>query len=257
MPEDTQTAPKKQSSLWEIPATWEDVRGGISSTSDGIVAWGRATERDIQINRVRFAESIGIRPESVVTLEQVHGADNVRVFQKDTGSGFLDPATRLPATDGSFTSESGLVLMTSHADCAPIFLYLPSKHAIGLVHAGWRGTLAGIAAGAARKLCREFDANPEDIYIAVGPMISTVSYEVGADVAAEFVREFGETVVAKVQGKSYLDVFAAIIVDLLRAGVKSARFCPRPPNTFSDPRWSSFRRDGDQAGGMLAYFRLL
>jgi copper oxidase (laccase) domain-containing protein len=88
-------------------------------------------------------------------------------------------------------------------------------------------------------------------------MIATNTYEVGDDVAREFIDKFGPTVVAKLNGKSYLDVFAAIIVDLLGAGVGAARFCPRPPNTYSDPRWSSYRRDGVNAGGMLAYLVLL
>jgi YfiH family protein len=192
-----------------------------------------------------------------VTLEQVHGTRVVESSRSYAGAGFLDPKTRIPATDGHITSERGLVLMTSHADCAPIYFYLPAKQAIGMVHAGWRGTLAGIASEAVRTLCKTYNATPSEIEVAVGPMIATNTYEVGDDVAREFIDKFGPTVVAKLNGKSYLDVFAAIIVDLLGAGVGAARFCPRPPNTYSDPRWSSYRRDGVNAGGMLAYLVLL
>ena len=257
MPEDTQTTSKKQSAVWEIPATWENVRGGISNTSDGVLAWGRAPEADVSANRARLAKRLGVPPGSIVTLEQVHGSRVVSVTKSEGGAGFLDPLTRIPSADGLFTSEQDLVLMTSHADCAPIFFNLPSKRAIGLVHSGWRGTLAGIGSQAVLGMCEKYDASPGEIEVAIGPQIATRSYEVGADVARDFIREFGQTVVAYVNGKSYLDVFAALIVDLLRAGVVSARYCPRPPNTFSEPRWSFYRRDGEQSSGMLAYFTML
>lgn len=103
----------------------------------------------------------------------------------------------------------------------------------------------------------EFGVNPRDLHVAVGPLITTGSYPVGEDVAEQFVVKFGRGVVVRYGERLHLDVFGSIIVDLLRAGVEQARYVPRPPDTFSDTRWSSYRRDGEQAGGMLAYFRLI
>ncbi|MBL0060071.1 MAG: polyphenol oxidase family protein [bacterium] len=256
MPEDTQTVTKKQSALWTIPPNWEGVSGGISDTSDGILAWGRASVADVASNRIKWTEKLGLVHLEAITLEQVHEARVVKVDRTLCGSGIIDPTTRIPSSDGMITNDPAVLLVTSHADCAPIYLYHPGAKAIGLVHAGWRSTLAGIASIAVGEMSREFSLKPEKIQVSVGPMITTSNYEVGDDVAEKFVSKFGPSIIVKLGGKPHLDVFASIIIDLMRTGVATARFCPRPPDTYSDLRWSSFRRDGERAGGMLAYFKL-
>lgn len=256
MPEDTQTVTKKQSALWTIPSDWIGVRGGISDTSDGILSWGRASVTEVALNRIEWAEKLGLDYKNAVALDQVHEARLIRVTHDLRGSGIVDPTTRIPKTDGSITDDPGLLLITSHADCAPVFLYHPDAKAIGLIHAGWRSTLAGIASKAVSEMCREFSLKPEEIQVSVGPTIATRNYEVGEDVAKMFASKFGPSTIVKYGEKTHLDVFASIIIDLLRAGVATARFCPRPPDTYSDLRWSSFRRDGERAGGMLAYFKI-
>lgn len=173
------------------------------------------------------------------------------------GSGFLNPLTRIPDTDGLFTQDPKIALITSHADCAPIFLFHPESRVVGLIHAGWRGTLAGIASAGASRIQEEFGVLLSDLQVTIGPMITTCNYPVGDDVAELFVDKFGPGVIARYGNRPHLDVFAAIVIDLLRAGVSQARVTVRPPDTFSDPRWSSYRRDGEQAGGMLAYIRLI
>ncbi len=254
--EDTQTQPKNQTQDWALPLDWVGVNGGISETSDGSLGWGRAEQNEICRLRTAWALRVGLKPETCVTLEQTHSAHVLRVDLSQAGSGLLDPATRIPDADGIITDDPSVTLITSHADCAPIFLYAPGSRAIGLIHSGWRGTLSGIAARAVSLMKNELAVLPSDLRVAIGPMIGTRHYAVGEDVAGEFANKFGPNVVATFDGKPHLDIFAAIIVDLMRAGVAFARFCPRPPDTFSDARWSSFRRDGQRAGGMLAYFRL-
>lgn len=239
-----------------MPLTWGGVSGGISTTYDGALAWGRGTAAEIAKNRLDWAEKADFIIELTATAEQVHGDQVSPVTEADGGRGFTDPGTRIPATDGLMTCGTRTVLMTSHADCAPLYLYHPQRRAIALVHAGWRGTLAGIGSNAVSAMQREYAVAPEELLVAVGPMISTVNYPVGADVAAQFTEKFGPNVVVKYGDRPHLDVFAALMVDLLRVGVVAARNCPRPPDTFSNPIWSSFRRDGERAGGMLAYFHL-
>ncbi len=257
MPEDTQTVTKKQLALWSTPSMWRGVSGGISDVSDGILAWGRASDADVASNRFEWAERSGLEISDCVTLEQVHGAEILAATSNQRGAGIVDPSTRVPATDGLIARDLGLTLVTSHADCAPIFLYAESAGAIGLVHAGWRGTLAGIASKAVVRMCGEYSLDAQSIQVAVGPTITTVNYEVGDDIAELFTAKFGPSVIVKYGGRPHLDVFASIIIDLMRAGVATARFCPRPPDTYSDIRWSSYRRDGERAGGMLAYFKLI
>ncbi|MCL4305938.1 polyphenol oxidase family protein [bacterium] len=253
---DTQTQPKNQTQGWALPLDWIGVTGGISETSDGSLGWGRAEQDEICRLRTAWALRVGLKPETCITLEQTHSAHVLRVDQSQVGSGFLNPDTRIPDADGIITNDPSVTLITSHADCAPIFLYDPASRAIGLIHSGWRGTLAGIAARAVSLMKDELAVLPSDLRVAIGPMIGTRNYEVGKDVAGDFAGEFGPSVVATFNGRPHLDIFAAIVIDLLRAGVVCARFCQRPPDTYNDRRWSSFRRDGQLAGGMLAYFRI-
>lgn len=195
--------------------------------------------------------------DSIVTPEQTHGSRVFKVDSTNRNLGFLDPRTRIPDTDGLITQDRSIVLMTSHADCAPIYFFNSKSNVVGLVHAGWRGTLAGIASAVVGRIHEEFGVLASDLQVAIGPMITTCNYPVGEDVAELFVEKFGQGVVAYYNNRPHLDVFAAIVIDLLRAGVSQARVTVRPPDTFSDSRWSSYRRDGEQAGGMLAYIRLL
>lgn len=255
--EDSQTRPKNQTVGWQIPSDWLGVTGGISETSDGALAWGRGSVELISANRTKWAERIAIDSSSFVTLEQTHSNRVLCLSAGVSGAGFLEPASRLSNSDGMISADPSTTLATSHADCAPIYFYSKQHRVIGLVHAGWRGTLGGIASEAVRLFATEFTVQPRDLCVAIGPLITTANYPVGDDVAARFAEKFGPGVVARFGDRLHLDIFGSLIIDLLRAGVEQARFVPRPPDTFSDTRWSSYRRDGEQAGGMLAYIRLI
>jgi copper oxidase (laccase) domain-containing protein len=103
---------------------------------------------------------------------------------------------------------------------------------------------------------KEASASPDELKVAVGPMIGTCHYPVGEDVAEQFISQFGPQVVTEFSHHPHLDLYAAIAIDLLRAGVTEHNLGARPPSTFTDPCWSSYRRDGTGAGGMLAFFTL-
>lgn len=97
----------------------------------------------------------------------------------------------LPDTDGLITNLRGVLLTTIHADCLPVYFFDPLKNVIGLVHAGWRGTAAGIAPKAAALMQKEFRSDPADIQVFIGPGISKCCFEVGAEVYEEFKGKWG------------------------------------------------------------------
>ncbi|MBK6765998.1 MAG: polyphenol oxidase family protein [bacterium] len=221
------------------------------------MAWGRGSVEQIAANRARWADQVGLVSAKCVSLEQTHSSRVLSVSDCESGAGFFDPRTRLVSADGLITDDGSVTLITSHADCAPIYLYGDAPRVIGLVHAGWRGTLGGIASTTVALLARQHHVAPRDLRVAVGPLIATANYPVGDDVARAFTDKYGPGTVVRFGDRLHLDIFASIVIDLLRAGVEQARFIPRPPDTFSNSRWSSYRRDGEQAGGMLAYIRLI
>ena len=142
-------------------------------------------EGAVRRNRETVYRHLNLQPGNVVIAEQVHGAAVAVVDGRHAGVGALGPP-ELPNVDALITAVPGLVLGGLFADCVPIYLYDPVRQVIGLIHAGWRGTAAGIAARAVDVMVRTFGTRPEDCLAAMGPAIGPCCYRVGDDVAQKF-----------------------------------------------------------------------
>jgi YfiH family protein len=118
----------------------------------------------------------GLPGVDVVTMRQVHGASVVRVEE---------PVHRIDSVDGLFTERAGIALGVMTADCVPILLVAPEARVAMAVHAGWRGTLAGIAAVAVETVRRELDVSPRSLLVALGPSIGQCCYEVDAPIGTQ------------------------------------------------------------------------
>jgi polyphenol oxidase len=128
----------------------------------------------------RVALAFGVPVRSVVRLHQVHGVHAVIVRRVD----------RLPDTwgtgDASATDHPGVALSVKVADCVPILLADTRTGAVAAVHAGWRGTAAGVAGAAVQAMTSAFGSHPADLVAAIGPSIGPCCYRVGEDVRAVF-----------------------------------------------------------------------
>ncbi len=130
---------------------------------------------DVYANRRRAYGLFGRDTDTVVHAHLVHGTAVAQVTQADNG-------TWLPHSDALITNEPGCALTMNYADCAPILLYDPVRRAIGLGHAGWRGTVADVPGAMVAAMAAEFGSDPGDLLAAVGPSIGPCCYEVGQDV---------------------------------------------------------------------------
>jgi polyphenol oxidase len=159
-------------------------QGGVSEGPYASLNLGARTadaEENVFENRRRAVAAIGGDAATGAMAFQLHGAEVVRAEPQR-----LDRAVRRPPCDGLWTDEPDLTLMLLAADCLPIAL--ASGGAVAVLHAGWRGLLAGIAdAGLA--------ALGGDVHAAIGPSIGPCCYEVGDEVAAPFRARFGADVV--------------------------------------------------------------
>jgi len=143
-------------------------------------------ERDrVYANRRRIYSLYGRDTDTVVHAHLVHGADVARVTQADNG-------TWVEHVDGLITNQPGTVLSMNFGDCTPIFLYDPRRHAIGLGHAGWRGTVVDLPGAMVRAMAEQFGSDPADLVAAVGPCIGPCCYEVGEEVIAAVGAAFAE-----------------------------------------------------------------
>ncbi len=176
----------------------------------------------VEENHRRIFKALGISRSQVVTARQVHGLEVALVDERHAGKVVRD-------ADGLVTSAPGIFLMLRFADCVPVVLYDPVKRAVGLLHAGWKGSIMGIAFRAVELMREAFGSRPEEILAGIGPSIGPCCYEVGEDVAG-LAREFfpDPPLTFTPQGKMHLDLWELNRRWLLRAGVKEveiARLC--------------------------------
>jgi len=169
-------------------------------------------------NRKAFAEAVGVDASRFTTCQQVHGSKVVRVTEELIGSGAFDFANTIADTDALITNIPDVPLMLFYADCVPVLLADVATGAIGLAHAGWRGTVAHIARKTVCAMQEAFGTNPNDVLAAIGPSIGACCYEVD-----DFVRDqasgYEEFFSAKGEGKYQLDLWGMNAKQLLEAGV--------------------------------------
>lgn len=150
--------------------------GGVSAPPFDTLNVSRAVEDDpdaVTENRRRALAAVDWSPERIVSTWQVHGTDVWHAREP-----VIDGRAQ-PRCDVMITDTPGLALFMRFADCTPVLLVDPTRRAVALAHAGWRGTLAGAAARAVQALGETFGSRPEDLRAAIGPAIGPCCYAVG------------------------------------------------------------------------------
>lgn len=183
----------------------------------------------------------GLEQMQLIQPRQVH-KDRIAVIEKRG----KEPM-QLPDTDGMITNVPGVLLTTVHADCLPVCFFDPEKKAIGLVHAGWRGTAAGIASKAVTLMERTYGSRPSDLLVYIGPGISRCCFETGPEVAEEFREKwsFAPEFFEKKGEKYYIDLKGINKRQLTDLGVKASEITVSPHCTCCESElFCSYRRDG-------------
>ena len=205
---------------------------GFSTSALGSVGLTHAPDPlPVLASRRAFARAVGIGDQPLTTAGAVHGSTVARVDE---------PRDVVQGVDGLVTNQKGVALFATYADCYPIVLWDPVKRAAGLAHAGWRGTVAGVARAAVKAMHDEYGSDPGSLRAGIGPGICGRCYEVGGEVASQFDARF---VTPGSGDRSLLDLAAANRAQLEEAGVaeihvlgictKEADFLPshrRAPN---------------------------
>jgi YfiH family protein len=164
-------------------------RGGGTSRAYGGNALNLGFTRDddrasVERNRALLLQALGTETPAwrLITLRQVHSA-----MLHSIASAPEHPL----AGDGLLTRTPGLLLAVQTADCVPVILVDPVRQAIGVFHAGWRGTLRRIVEKGVGEMRRLYDTRPEDLLAAIGPAVHACCYRVGEEVRDAFTSQFG------------------------------------------------------------------
>ena len=176
-------------------------------------------------NRRRLAAGFGARPADFVFAGQVHGAGVQVVGEADRGNGAFSLDDVIPATDALVTRSPGVVLAILTADCVPIVLHDPVAGVLACVHAGWRGTVAGVSAAAVAAM-QTLGCHPADVIAGIGPAIPAARYQVGTDVHRAVTQAFGSAPFIRpdaVPDRWLLDLWSANRLVLTEAGVPASQ----------------------------------
>lgn len=251
------------------------VSEGIFSTMNLSFQRGDNPEHVLE-NYRRIGEILGVSPEKMVTSKQTHTTNIKLVTEKDCGKGVVRPLD-YEDIDGLITSKRGIALVTSYADCVPLYFVDVKGKAIGLAHSGWRGTIQQMGAHMVEAMGKEFGTKPEDLYAAIGPSICQECYEVCEDVAVEFMelekdsgdilQEIAENkflggsgrivVPGKEVGKYQLDLWLANVVIMRKAGIPLEHIAVTDICTCHNPEYLFSHRASNGKRGNLCAFLML
>lgn len=147
--------------------------GSMKVTDDTVL------NKQIERNRDNFLRKLSIKPRSVISADLIHG-NTTEIVTKEKGGQFI------PKTDGLITSEKGVYLSITVADCLPIVIFHPGKEILCLLHAGWRGLESKIIDKALATLQGTYKIDSAELLVGIGPAIGPCHYEVNRELAEKF-----------------------------------------------------------------------
>jgi len=192
-------------------------QGGVSTGIYGSLNCGLGSRDDaenVRQNRALVAQTLGVAPDHLLTLYQIHSATAVVVDKAWEGEA--------AGADALVTRTPGLAIGALTADCAPVLFCDPEARVIAAAHAGWRGALSGIAEATVAAM-EELGASRERMLAVIGPSISQRAYEVGAEYVDRFLAEEPTSSVFFMtddsSGEPHFDLSGYVAERLSRAGV--------------------------------------
>lgn len=232
-----------------VPHCFTTRYGGVSTGSQSSLnlAIGRGdSPENVEKNLRILADALGFDPENYVMTRQIH-SNWVRVVTEKDCSGFFH--RDYPECDALVTNTPGLALLVFTADCTPLLFHDPVTGAVGAAHAGWRGTVGGIAARTVEAMVEAFGCKIENIRAAIGPNIGQCHFETDADVPQAVLEAFGPEAAAFIQQrgeKYYIDLKQVNALCLRRCGVRHIEISENCTYCESDRFWSHRVTRGDR-----------
>jgi hypothetical protein len=229
--------------------------GGISPGSFSSLNVGESagdTRENVVENRKRIFQVFDQSLESIFDVWQIH-SDKVKFTSLPRKSG-----SKHEQADAILTDSKDVSLFMQFADCVPILIYDPKNNIIGIVHAGWQGTVKRIVQNAVKYLTDMFSSDPEEILAGIGPSIGPDHYEVGKNVIIEVddkLKEIRSEILITKNGKTYFDLWKSNELLLIQSGVKNievAGIC----TACNLDEWYSYRMEGQKSGRFGVFMSL-
>jgi purine-nucleoside/S-methyl-5'-thioadenosine phosphorylase / adenosine deaminase len=217
-----------------------------------LAGFNEDTAENILENRRRFLKLFpGAAEWALAGCWQVHGADVRLVNSLADARPAADARGDTIYCDAIVSDARGVLAGVKTADCVPVLLGDPVTGAFAAVHAGWRGTLAGVATKALQRMTEEYQTRPQDVLVAIGPAAGACCYEVGTEVIAAFKRSFPhhDLFTETRADHACIDLLQSNRAQLLTAGVDAASISIAPLCTMCrTDLFFSYRREKQVQG---------
>lgn len=217
-------------------------------------------DENVLENYRRICRAVGYDFGSLVASAQDHHTVLRYVTKQECGIG-ITKSRDMESVDGLYTDVPGVTLVTSYADCVPLYFYDPVKQVIALAHAGWRGTVQRIGEKMTQTLCKKFGCRAQDLLAAVGPSIGPCCYQVDDVVRDAVMRHTDllpqELLAEQGGGKYLLDLWECNRRILVLSGIPDENITVGEVCTKCHPElFYSHRQMGNKRGGMVAMMSL-
>ena len=241
--------------------------GGVSTDcyAESNFSYTRGDRKEnVDENYCRIADILGHGRTlaDFVTTYQTHTTNVRLVTDADRGKGTIRERDYVDV-DGLITDVPGIILVTYHADCTPLYFVDLLHRAIGLSHSGWKGTAFRMGQKTLEAMHDAFGTDPGDCLCGIGPSICAACYEVGEDVASVFQNNFGilmeqyPILRKKENGKYELDLWLANRIILEQCGVPSNQISVADVCTCCNSSYLfSHRVEHDRRGNLAAFLTL-
>ncbi len=220
----------------------------FSRREDGGMSMNRGDESECLARRELFFSKLNWKLERTVWCELVHGTKIVTVTETDAGKGAFTKKDALFQTDGIWTSTPRIMLCTTHADCLPLYYFIPSIPAVGVAHCGWRGIADALPVKMVQHAINEFGVNANDILIGIGPGIRVECFEIGE----ELLDRFPSNTVVHQNNKWFVDLPEVVKSQLISFGILPGKIEDSGLCSKCTPLFSSFRRDRNEVAPAVA-----
>jgi len=227
--------------------------GGVSESPwDSLNLGGTVGDEPAAVkeNLKRLVSAVNSRTDQLAQVRQIHSARVVRIDR---------PVDAAEKADAMITNKPGPLLLMRFADCVPILYYDPKGRSAGIAHAGWQGTIKGVASQVVLEMRRNFGTDPEDLVVGIGPSIGPDHYQIGSDVIELVENTFqrnANQVLIRDDDEVKLDLWKANRINLEKVGVKNV-FVSGICTGCNLDHWFSHRAEHGRTGRFASVIGLL
>lgn len=225
------------------PEPWKSLNFGASVGDDAI---------HVAQNKQNALDKLGINVNSIFDVYQVHSSE---VVYSDRPLRAGEPHLK---ADAIITNTPGVTLLMRFADCVPILLFDPIHRAIGIIHAGWIGTVNKITEKTLSMMGEKFGTQPDMVFAAIGPSIGPDHYSIKSDVIDRVISAFGkksDKLLVYNQDRIYFDLWMSNKMILNEAGVNNIEIAEKCTNCHLE-EWYSHRGEFGKTGRFGIVFGL-